>query len=317
MTKTTHFQWLAAVAVLLLAAGCPVDINEGMGGGDDGGGTAECMASELATVRFMHAAGGTPVTRRPGVTSTRNLNVTRPDPEDPAETLTVTSLAAGRASIVQLCGNRPLMFGARLAGAAEDRVTVPAPITLTPDADPTRFDVGTTIILAGISDALKEDGVTPENPKSAADPLRFIVVLDMFGTGPGAELQVVHASRRTPAIVDVEANPESAGPDIEDLDRYAVSMPVPTRGTPDTAPVAVSIQFLDPGTTTMPRASFSISPRMPAGAKGLAIHFDTEVFDPDHPSMDPAMQNPAPVPRLFLTGDDPLLGSVAGGGITF
>ncbi len=313
MMKTMNLQWLAALAVLLFAAGCPVDINEGTGGADDDPGGDECADAELATVRFMHAAGGTPVTRRPGVTSTRNLNVTRADPDDPAERVTVTSLAAGRASIVQLCGNKPLALNARLAGASEDRIAAPLMITLTPDADPGRFEVGTTIILAGISDALKMDG-TPENPKSAMDPLRFIVVPDMFSTGAGTELQVVHASRRTPAVVDVEGNPESAGPDATGLNRYEVSAVFPTRGTPDTAPMAVPVQFLDPGTTTNPRASFSIAPRMPAGAKGIAIHFDTEVFDPDHPD---GNVNPAPVPRLFLTGNDPLLGSVAGGGVQF
>jgi hypothetical protein len=150
MLKTTHWQWLGALALLLLAAGCPVDINEGMGGGDDGGGGAECESKDLATVRFMHAAGGTPVTRKPGVTSTRNLNVTRPDPEDPDARLTVTSLAAGRASVVQLCGNRPLMLNARLAGASADRMAQPLEITLMPDTDPSKFDVGTTIILASI-----------------------------------------------------------------------------------------------------------------------------------------------------------------------
>lgn len=313
MTKTKTLQWLAGLAMLLLATGCPVDVNEGEGDGGDGGSTSECMASELSTVRIMHAAGGTPVTRKPGVTSTRNLNVTRADPADASKRITVTSLVPGRAAVVQLCGNRPLSLNARLAGASADRIATPLMITLTPDADSSRFDVGTTLILAGISDALKADG-TPENPKSMADPLRFIVVPDTFGTGAGTELQVVHASRRTPAIVDVEGNPESAGPDVLLLNRYEVSAIFPTRGTPDTAPAAVPVQFLDPGTSTA-RASFSISPRMPAGAKGLAIHFDTEIFDPDNP--DPTMQNPPPVARLFLTGDDPLLGSVAGGGVQF
>ena len=291
MLKTMHLQWLAGLAVLLFAAGCPVDVNDGT---DDGGPdpTAnECMPNELATVRFMHAAGGTPVTRRPGVTSTRNLNVTRPDPKDPAKTLTVTSLAAGR------------------AGASADRAT--HMITLTPDADSSLFDVGVTLVLAGISDALKMDG-TPENPKSVADPLRFIEVRDTFGTGSETQLQVVHASRKTPPLVDVEANPDRSGVEINQLMRYTVSPVVATKGTPDTAPASVPVVFLENGTT---RSTHTIAPRMPAGAKGLAILFDTEVFDPDNP--DPAGQNPAPTARLFLTGDDPLLGSVAGGGVQF
>jgi hypothetical protein len=310
MFKTTYLRWLAVLGLLLLTAGCPVDVNEGDGGDDDGPGTPECMASELATVRFMHAAGGTPVTRRPGVTSTRNLNVTRPDPRDATRRVTVTSLIAGRASVVQLCGNKEVNFGARLAGASADRVT--QMVMLTADADPARFDVGVTIVLAGISDALKMDG-TPENPRSVDNPLQFIVVPDTFATGAQTEIQVVHASRITPTTVDVEANPDNPGPEIQGLDRYAVSGIVATKGTADTMPSAVPVRFLDPGTTTA-RASFTIAPRMPVGAKGLAIHFDTEIFDPDHPD---GMVSPPPIARLFLTGDDPLLGSVAGGGIQF
>ena len=310
MTKIQLIQAVALAALLAVTAGCPVDVNEGDGMTDDGSSNAECMSSELATVRIMHAAGGTPVTRPQFLPpTTRNLNVTRPDPKDATKTLTVTSLAPGRASLVQLCGNKPLMLGARLAGAKADRTT--QMVTLTPDADPTKFEPNLTIVLAGISDDLKSDG-TPENPKSAADPLRFILVPNTFGASPDTEIQVVHASRKTPALVDVETNPDRTGAEITALARYAISALGPTKGTPDTAPATVPIVFLE-GTTT--RASFTITPRIPAGAKALAIHFDTEVFDPGNPDM--AGQNPAPIARLFLTGNDPLLGRVAGGGIQF
>jgi len=309
MMKTNHIQWLALAVLLLLTAGCPVDVNTTKPDGGDDGGDPECPKTELATVRFFHGAGGTPVTRPEfGPATTRNLNVVRMDPAD--ELVTVTSLIAGRASVVQLCGNKTLTLGARLAGAKADRATMQ--IMLTPDADSAALDVGTTIVLAGIADALEADGVTPENPASVANPLRFITVPDTFSTGAETQIQVVHASRKTPTPVDVEVNPDSAGADLLALARYEVSAVQPTKGTADTAPVAVPVTFLE-GTTA--RASFTIAPRMPTSAKGLAIHFDTEVFDPDHP--DPAKRSPAPTARLFLTGDDPLLGLVAGGGITF
>lgn len=298
--------WLILAITPLVTAGCSVDVNEGTDGDGDDPTPPECADSMLSTVRFVHAAGGTPVTRKPGVTSTRNLNIFRADrPDSPP----IASLAVGRAALVQICGNKPIMLGARLAGASANRVTMMT--MLTPDTDPKLFDAGVTIVLAGISDALKPDG-TPENPKSVADPLRFIVIPDEFSAGTETQIQVVHASRRTPAIVDVEANPDRMGVEITALARYAVSAPQETRGSTHGMPSAVPVTFLE-GTTT--RASFSIAPRLPTSAKALAIHFDTEVFDPDNP--DPTMVSPAPVPRLFVTGDDPLLGFVAGGGITF
>jgi hypothetical protein len=309
MMKTNHIQWLALAVLLLLTAGCPVDVNTAKPDGGDDGGDPECPKTELATVRFFHAAGGTPVTRPEfGPATTRNLNVVRMDSAD--ELVVVTSLVAGRASIVQLCGNKMLTLGARLSGADEDRATMM--IMLTPDADASLFDVGTTIVLAGIADALKEDGVTPENPASVGNALQFITVKDTFSTGAETQMQVVHASRQTPTPIDVELNPDSTGPDVPGLVRYAFSGVQPTKGTADTAPSAVPVTFLQ---AAVAKASFTIAPRMPAGAKGLAIHFDTEVFDPDHP--DPTKRSPAPKPQLFLTGDDPLLGLVAGGGITF
>jgi hypothetical protein len=303
MMKTKLIPWLAPLVMLLCAAGCPVDVNEGEGGDDDGPSTAECPPAELATVRFFHAAGGTPVVRLPFVAaSTPSLNIVRTDldPEDPP---IIASLAPGRAATVQICGNKPVVLGARLASASADRVALP--ITLTPDADSTLFDVGLTIVLAGISD----DG---DNPASAANPLRFIEVPDTFGTAAETQIQVVHASRKTPATVDVEVNPDSPGVEIMALARYGFSGIVQTRGTTDVAPATVPVAFLE-GTAS--RASFTISPRLPTGAKVLAILFDTEVYDPANP--DPTKINPAPTAKLFVTGDDPLLGRVAGGGVTF
>lgn len=307
--KTKLIPWLAPLAMLLCAAGCPVDVNEGDGGGDDGSSTPECMSKDLATVRFFHGAGGTPVTRKPGVTSTRNLNIVRTDMGGTSPPQ-VTTMAAGKATIVQLCGNKQLVLGARLAGAKQDRATLM--ITLTPDADPSKLQVGTTIVLAGISDDVTSSGAG-ENPASAADPLRFIVVPDAFATETETQIQVVHASRLTPSPVDVEANPDNPGVEFTALDRYAATMGVAlTKGSTDMAPATVPVKFLEGATT---RASFTISPRIPAGAKALAIHFDTEVFDPDNP--DPTKRTPAPTPRLFVTGNDPLLGLVSGGGVTF
>jgi hypothetical protein len=307
MMKMKHILWPALVVLLLLTAGCPVDINDAMGGGDDDPTEPECPKAMLATVRFFHAAGGTPVTRPPfGPATTRSLTVVRADLE---KTPTVTSLAPGRASVVQLCGDKDLMLGVRLAGAEDDRVM--KTVRLVPDANSAALDVARTIVLAGIADALKEDG-TPENPASVANQLRIIEVPDMFSTGSETQIQVVHASRLTPDPIDVEVNPDVMGPEIMGLARYAVSGVVTTKGTPDTAPAVVPVNFLM-GTSS--KASFMISPRIPASAKALAIHYDTEVYDPDNP--DPTKRSPAPKAQLFLTGDDPLLGLVAGGGITF
>jgi hypothetical protein len=309
MIKTKYILWLALAALPVFTAGCPVDVNEGTP--PDGGGTggAECPPAERNTVRIFHGAGGTPVTRPEfGPATTRNLTVVRPDA--PGGSATVASLAAGRAALVQFCAGKPINLVARLAGsmAARAMTTIMLP---PPPANASPLDAAMTLVLAGISDALKPDG-TPENPASVANPLRFIVVPDTFGTGPETQIQVVHASRKTPTPVDVELNPESAGPDVAGLARYEVSMVNPTRGTPDTDPSAVPVAFLE-GTTA--RASFTISPRIPAGAKALVIHFDTEIFDPNRPASEGP--TPAPVARIFVTGDDPLLGGVAGGGVQF
>jgi hypothetical protein len=307
MMKSKHILWLGFAALLLLATGCPVTINDEIAGDDDGPGTAECEKSSLSTVRFFHAAGGTPVTRPEfGPATTRQLQIVRLDlPMTP----TIATMTAGRAVYAQICGNKQIMLGARLAGAEDARAMIT--VTLTPDADPTAFDASRTMVLAGISDDLKADG-TPENPKSVADPLRFIDVLDTFGTGSETQIQVVHASRKTPMQVDVEVNPDRAMAEITALTRYGFSAVAETKGTADTMPSAVPVQFLE-GTAV--RAMFSIAPRIPTSAKVVAIHFDTEVFDPDNP--DPAARNPPTVARLFITGDDPLLGKVAGGGIQF
>ncbi len=308
MIKSKSILWLALAALPVFTAGCPVDVNEVRPDGDDPGGTAECPAAELVTVRFVHMAGGTPVTRPQfGPATTRNLTVVRPDA--PGGSVTVTSLVAGRASLVRLCANKPLNLVARLAGSMGARAMTT--IMLSPQTNASPLDAAMTVVLAGISDALKPDG-TPENPASVANPLRFIVVPDTFSTGPETQIQVVHASRKTPTPVDVELNPGSAGPDVMGLARYDVSAVVSTLGSPDNDPDPVPVAFME-GTTA--RASFTIAPRIPTSAKALVIHFDTEIFDPDNP--DPAARNPAPVARLFVTGDDPLLGGVAGGGVQF
>ena len=154
-SKTKLVSWLAPLVVLLCTVGCSVNINAGGEDDDDGPATAECPTAELATVRIFHAAGGTPITRPQfGPATTRNLNVVRPD-RDPDDPPVVASIAAGRAAIVQICGNKQVTLGARLVGAKKDRATLM--ITLTPDADPSKFDVGTTIVLAGISDDVKPD----------------------------------------------------------------------------------------------------------------------------------------------------------------
>jgi hypothetical protein len=299
MMKTKRISWLAPLVMLLCTAGCPVDINEGDGGGDDGPTEPECPTAQLATVRIFHGAGGTPVTRPDfGPATTRNLTVVRPDldAEDPP---VVASLVAGRAATAQICGNKEVTLGVRLLGAEKDRATLK--ITLTPDADPSKLDVGMTIVLAGISD---ENG---ENPASAANPLQIIVVPETFSATAEAQVQVVHVSRLTPTPIDVEINPDNPGAEITALERYKVSPVVQTKGSAYDAPVAVPAAFLQ-GTTT--KKSFSIA-RVPTGAKVLAIHFDNEIYDPTSP--DPV---PAPTARLFLTGDDPLLGRSANGGVT-
>src|SRR5688500_615119 len=118
MMNKRSLLWLILAITPLFTAGCPVDVNEGTIGEDDDPEPPECEATELSTVRIVHAAGGTPVTRRPGVTTTRNLNVFRADlPDSPP----IASLAAGRAALVQICGNKPIVLGARLAGASANR----------------------------------------------------------------------------------------------------------------------------------------------------------------------------------------------------
>ena len=309
MMTTRHFLWLALAAMLLCTTGCPVDVNEGDGPGDDDGPvTPECPTAELATVRFFHAAGGTPVTRPDfGPATTRNLNVVRVDKD--AEV--VTSLAAGRASLVRLCSGKDLVLNMRLAGAKEDRLAQSLTLRLTPDANPAAFDAGRTIVLAGIADTVVSG--TPENPASAANPLHFIDVPDTFSAEGGTtQMQVVHASRKVGTPVSVEVNPDAALAEIATLDRYMTSAVVVSKGSTDAAPAAVPVVFTD---AAMAKTSFSIAPRLPTGAKALAILFDTEVFDPDNP--DPTKVNPPTTPRLFVTGDDPILGKAVGGGIQF
>lgn len=311
MIKTKHIQWLGIAALLLFTAGCPVDVNPGDGmGDDDGGGTSECPSAERATVRIFHGAGGTPVTRPQfGPSTTRALLIDRPDldPDDPP---VVATLSAGRAALVQLCGNKEITLGARLAGADVDRITVM--LTLTPDADPAKFDAQETIVVAGIADTLVD--MVPENPASAANPLRFILVPDTFGTSSETQIQVVHASRKIPTPIAVEVDPGTTGAEIATLNRYELSSVFLTKGTSDVAPSPVPIAFQDPATFAS-KASFTISPRVPAGAKVVAIAYDTEIYDPKNP--DPTQVSPPPSAKLFVTGDDPLLGWVSGGGITF
>lgn len=309
MIKTKYILWLALAALPVFTAGCPVDVNEGTppdGGGTGGG---ECPAAERNTVRIFHGAGGTPVTRPEfGPSTTRNLTVVRPDA--PGGSATVASLIAGRAALVQFCAGKPINLVARLAGstAARAMTTIMLPA---PPANASPLDAAMTVVLAGISDALKADGM-PENPASVADPLRFIVVPDTFGTGPETQIQIVHASRKTPTPIDVELNPGTAGAEVAGLARYEFSTVNPTLGSPDSDPDPVPVAFVEGGTA---RASFTISPRIPAGAKALVIHFDTEIYDPNRPASEGPV--PAPAARIFVTGDDPLLGGVAGGGVQF
>jgi hypothetical protein len=309
MMKTKHIQWLVLGALLLFTAGCPVDVNEGTGGDDDGsGGTPECPKAELATVRIFHGAGGTPVTRPQfGPSSTRALLIDRPD-LDPADPPVIATLSAGRAALVQVCSGKTITLGARLSGATADRITMQVTISR-PDPDPSQFDAQETIVVAGIAD-------TPDdmNPASMTNPMIFIEVPDTFSAGPETLIQVVHASRKLPTPIAVEVNPDTTGAEIASLNRYAFSGVVPTKGSTDIAPSSVPIVAQDPATFAT-KQSFTISPRIPASAKVVAILYDVEIYDPKNP--DPTQVSPPPSAKLFVTGDDPLLGFVSGGGITF
>ena len=86
-------------------------------------------------------------------------------------------------------------------------------------------------------------------------------------------------------------------------DAAAVSPPVDIE-TPDKA---VTVAFKEGDAA---RVSFAIEPRFPKDAKLIALVFDTLAPDPEDPDK-------VPLAKLFLTGDDPLVGAVSGGGVLF
>jgi hypothetical protein len=314
-TNSKRGLWLAAAVASVLSAGCPVDINDPLV--EDPPSTPECPAAERTAVRFFHAAGGTKVIRPEfGPAVNRSLTVTRPDflvpsAADPSVMVpqTVITLAPGRGQVVRVCANKAMTYDLKLQGAGAPRVTGTFTFPAMPAATP-------TVVFAGIADVLNEDG-TPENPASVDDPLRFILVTPAFAASQAGELVVVHASPRLGPIVARTASKEmpavvSESPAIEP---YTASEPFAIRGSGDgvssaDTPVAVDVTAVEGEAV---KGKFTITPRFPAGAKAIAIVFDRIVFDPDAPE---GTSIPADQTRLFLTGDDPLLGSVVGGGIT-
>jgi hypothetical protein len=318
-TNSKRGLWLAAAVVSMLSAGCPVDINDPIE--EVTPPTAECPAAERTPVRFFHAAGGTKVIRPEfGPAVNRSLTVTRPDflvpsAADPSVMVpqTVITLAPGRGQVVRVCAGKAMTYELKLQGAAAARATgtftFPASTEAMPIPSP-------TVVFAGIADVLNEDG-TPENPASVDDPLRLILVTPAFAPSQAGELVVVHASPRLGPIVARTASKETPAVTSEStvIEPYTASAPIAIRGSGDgisstDTPVAVDVSAVE---GEVVKGKFGITPRFPAGAKAIAIVFDRIIFDPDAPE---GTSIPADQTRLFLTGDDPLLGSVVGGGIT-
>jgi hypothetical protein len=317
--------WLAVALTSALSAGCPVDINDPII--DDPPPEPECPPEQRTSVRFFNAAAGIKVIRPEfGPAVNRSLTITRPDflvpsAADPTVMVpqTVVTLAPGRGQVVNVCGNKELTYDLKLQGAPA-RVT--QKFTFVPNA--TRTNDSPTVIFAGIADVLLEGADTPdtaddvpENPASVADPLRFILVEPNFADNDAGEAIVVHASPRLGPVVAKTASKDMTPVTSESaaLDPYTVSAPIAVRGSGDgitsaETPVAVDVQAFEGETS---RGRFSITPRFPSGAKAILILFDRIVFDPDAPA---GTTIPPDQTRLFVTGDDPLLGSVVGGGIT-
>lgn len=291
--KARNPMWLALAATLLLfATGCPVDVNEADPGGDDTPDPPECADDQVVQVRVFHAAAGTRVSRPMFLDpSTPNLNFFRA--AEGIEEEQIASLANGSAAYAFLCA-KATTFSVQVAGAETALTTLDVALTAGEQY---------TIIAAGYVDA--------EAPGAAAEPIRLIALEENFSEGAGTEVSVVHASVVTPSPIDVDVN-GMAGAEITGLTRYSASALVPVNGTPDTEPASVPVAFLEADTV---KTRFSITPRVPAMAKFFAIHYHVQVFDPENPNE--AARSPAPVSRLFLTGDDPLLGLSRGGGVTF
>jgi hypothetical protein len=323
--------WLAVALTSALSAGCPVDINDPII--ESPPAEPECPPEQRTSVRFFNAAAGIKVIRPMfGPAVNRSLVVTRPDflVESPLTgelvPQVVVTLAPGRGQVVRVCGNKELTFDLKLTPGPAPVDAPPARVTqkftFVPDA--TRTNDSPTVIFAGIADVLLEGADTPEtaddvpeNPASVADPLRFILVEPTFAENDAGEAIVVHASPRLGPVVVKTASKDMTPVTSESaaIDAYAVSAPIAVRGSGDgitsaETPVAVDVQALEGETL---RGRFSITPRFPAGAKAIVILHDRIVFDPGAPA---GTTIPPDQTRIFLTGDDPLLGSVVGGGIT-
>jgi hypothetical protein len=293
--KAKNSLWMAlAASLLLFATGCPVDVNEADPGGDDNPDPPECADDQIVQVRLFHAAAGTRVVRPDFLPpSTPNLNFYRPDPDDPTATVQLATLAVGRAAYSFVCA-KATTFSVRLAGSATALAT--ADVTLTAGEQ-------YTIIAAGYVDA--------EAPGAAEDPIRLIALTEDFSAGNETQVSVVHASVKTPTPIDVDVNADGTA-EITGLARYSASPLTPVNGTSDLEPKSVTVTILN---GLAGDSKFTITPRVPTGAKFFAIHYHVQVFDPLNPNE--AGRNPKAVSRVFLTGDDPLLGLVPGGGVTF
>jgi hypothetical protein len=298
--KAKNSLWMALLASLLLfATGCPVDVNEADPGGDDTPPPPpECADDQVVQVRLFHAAAGTRVLRPDFLPeSTPNLNFFRTaaaTSEAPAvEDEQLATLANGRAAYAFVCA-KATTFTVRVAGTEPALATVDIALVAGEQY---------TIIAAGYVDA--------EAPGAAADPIRLIALPEDFSAGGETQVSVVHASVKSPDPIDVDLTGDTT-PEIVGLARYSASALTSVTGSSDAEPTAVAVNILN---GLAGDSKFRIIPRVPAGAKFFAIHYHVQVFDPLNPSE--AGRNPKAVSRLFLTGDDPLLGLVPGGGVTF
>jgi len=274
----------AALGLLLFAAGCPVDVNPGdPPGDDDPTPPPECDAATTARVRIFHGAPGTPVEKLPGKPErTPNLQVFRADKMAP-----LASLAFGKAAVVSICpGTYDL--AAQLDNDDEARATAAA-----------------VTIAAGEKITLVAAGFVA--PETGQDGLHVIVQHEPFPAEPDgtSRLVLVNAAPDLPTVA-VELSAEHQGAEAPSLARYDGTPALEVAGDK-----ALPIDLLD-GETVMAR--FGIEPRFPAGANLYGIVFDRTQLTPEEEAM---MPRPKPKAKLFLTGDDPLIGNVAGGGITF
>jgi len=287
--KSKNLAWLAPAAMLLFTAGCPVDANEEKApDADENGPPPECMAADAARIRILQAAKGLGTLMRPGRPDvTQTLSLTRANPADPESPLVLSNNGFGATANASVCPGMKTIIASTQVLDGE----------MIKDGELGKVDID---IAAKERITLVVTGFVA--PAAGQDSVKFVVIRESKLPAREAgksNLIVANAIPDSPTVA-VDFNP-AAGAEIAALARYGVSDVVAV----ETPEKAVTVKVLEGDAA---KVSFSISPRFPAGANLIAVLYDTLAIP---------MNGTKPSSKLFLTGDDPLIGNAPGSGIIF